>query len=331
MNYLKLGLLAFIFSIPFTSFAQFVQKPLPYAFNALEPYIDATTMEIHYTKHHAGYVKNLNAALANIPNDGKDQKITDILKNISKYDGAVRNNAGGHYNHEFFWSILSPKSNKPSDYLMSAINKQFGSLDSLKGLLNKAAMGRFGSGWAWVIVNPQLKLEVISTPLQDNPLMGDAPKKGTPILGIDVWEHAYYLKYQNKRGDYLSAIWNVINWDEISRLYEANVPKLTLDQKWSSLANYSASLDKIKELSSKDPKQMIFHTSKLTDAAKELTKSPIPADYASNAMTKNIGDLGNLTTNLDQLIRKKAKSKLINNAITQINDLVKNILSTVNN
>lgn len=205
-------------------FAQFSQKPLPYAYNALEPHIDAQTMEIHYSKHHASYVKNLNDALKG--KEAANDKIENILANISKHDVAVRNNAGGHYNHELFWSILTPKRNNASTELVQAINASFNSLDGLKTKLNEAATKRFGSGWAWLSVDEGGKLIVSSTANQDNPLMDIASKKGTPILGIDVWEHAYYLKYQNKRGDYLSSIWNVINWEEVSRRYaEAKAKK----------------------------------------------------------------------------------------------------------
>jgi Fe-Mn family superoxide dismutase len=200
-------------------FAQFAQKPLPYTYNALEPHIDAQTMEIHYSKHHAAYVKNLNDALKG--KAGENEKIETILANISKYDAAVRNNAGGHYNHELFWAILTPKKTTPSAELTQAINTSFKSIEGLKTKLNDAGAKRFGSGWAWLSVDESGKLIISSTGNQDNPLMDITTKKGTPILGIDVWEHAYYLKFQNKRADYLTTIWNVINWDEVSRRFAA--------------------------------------------------------------------------------------------------------------
>ncbi|WP_026904269.1 superoxide dismutase [Pedobacter glucosidilyticus] len=212
----KLLLLAMLLATN-SLFAQFTQKPLPYDYKALEPYIDAQTMEIHYSKHHAGYIKNLNDALK--AKGVENQSIEAILANMSKYDTGIKNNAGGHYNHELFWSILSPKKSNPSAELSAAINASFKSLDGLKNKLNDAAVKRFGSGWAWLIVDESGNLVVSSTANQDNPLMEGAAKKGIPILGIDVWEHAYYLKYQNKRADYLSAIWNVINWDEVSKRY----------------------------------------------------------------------------------------------------------------
>lgn len=212
----KFMVIAFISS---NAFAQFTQAPLPYAYDALEPFVDAQTMEIHYSKHHAGYVNNLNKALKEAGlEDNTDLKT--ILGNISKYSTVIRNNAGGHYNHTLFWNVLTPnKDTNLSDDLAAAIITTFGSMETFKTQLTQAAATRFGSGWAWLVVTPENKLVICSTPNQDNPLMDDAPVKGTPVLGIDVWEHAYYLKYQNKRGDYLQSIWNIINWDEVSRLY----------------------------------------------------------------------------------------------------------------
>ncbi|MFZ2432032.1 MAG: superoxide dismutase [Lutibacter sp.] len=202
-----------------SAFGQFTQAPLPYAYDALEPFVDAQTMEIHYTKHHAGYVTNLNKALKEAGMENNTD-MNAILGNISKYSTAIRNNAGGHYNHTLFWNVLTPnKDTKLSANLAAAIETTFGSMEAFKTQLTQAAATRFGSGWAWLVVTPENKLVICSTPNQDNPLMDDAPVKGTPIFGIDVWEHAYYLKYQNKRGDYLQAIWNVVNWEEVSRLY----------------------------------------------------------------------------------------------------------------
>ncbi|OBS11270.1 superoxide dismutase [Elizabethkingia miricola] len=200
--------------------AQFKQVPLPYAYNALEGSIDAQTMEIHYSKHGAAYVANLNKAIAGTSLE--KESLVKILSGISKQSPAVRNNAGGHYNHELFWTILTPEKNtQPSEKLAKAINQSFGSFDAFKEKMSKAGADRFGSGWAWLIVTPEKKLAITSTANQDNPLMDIAEVKGIPVLGIDVWEHAYYLKYQNKRADYLSAIWNVINWKEINKRYEA--------------------------------------------------------------------------------------------------------------
>lgn len=192
--------------------------PLPYAFDALEPHIDAQTMQIHHDKHHQAYVDNLNKALAG--SDGENKSLEELMANISAYPAAVRNNGGGHYNHTLFWSILGANGGQPTGDLANAINETFGGLDGLKEKMNAAGTTRFGSGWAWLIVKDG-KLEVTSTPNQDNPLMDIADVKGTPILGIDVWEHAYYLKYQNKRPDYLNAIWNVVNWNAVGERYNA--------------------------------------------------------------------------------------------------------------
>lgn len=190
---------------------------LPYAFDALEPHIDARTMEIHHGKHHAGYTNNLNAAIAGTDLEGKS--IEEILKNC-KDKSAVRNNGGGFYNHSLFWEIMSPNGGgQPTGELADAINSTFGSFDAFKEEFSKAAATRFGSGWAWLCV-ANGKLEVCSTANQDNPVMGEGCQ-GTPILGLDVWEHAYYLNYQNRRPDYINAFFNVINWDEVAKRYTA--------------------------------------------------------------------------------------------------------------
>lgn len=193
----------------------FTLPKLPYDFNTLEPHIDAKTMEIHHGKHHNGYVNNLNNAVAGT--DAEKLSVEDICKNISKYPVAVRNNGGGHYNHSLFWTVMSPKGGgNPSGKLSDAINAAFGSVDEMKAKFNAAAGGRFGSGWAWLIKDASGKLAITSTPNQDNPLMDIAEVKGTPILGLDVWEHAYYLNYQNRRPDYAAAWWNLVNWDEVA-------------------------------------------------------------------------------------------------------------------
>ena len=196
----------------------FTLPALPYATDALEPHIDKLTMEIHHGKHHQAYVTNLNKALEGKPD--ADFSIEQIITNISKYPPAVRNNGGGHYNHTMFWTLLSPNGGgAPTGPLADAITSTFGTFDDFKTKVSEAGATRFGSGWAWLIVTPDKKLAITSTPNQDNPLMDIAEVKGTPILGIDVWEHAYYLKYQNLRPAYLTAIWNVINWNHVSELY----------------------------------------------------------------------------------------------------------------
>lgn len=192
---------------------------LPYDFNALEPHIDARTMEIHHGKHHNAYVTNLNNAIAGT--DMESKSLEELMK-IAGSNAAVRNNGGGHYNHSLFWNIISPNGGgQPTGELAAAIDAKFGSFDAFKEEFAKAAATRFGSGWAWLVVDANKQLVVSSTPNQDNPIMDVAEVKGTPILGIDVWEHAYYLHYQNRRPDYVGAFWNVINWDEVSKRYAA--------------------------------------------------------------------------------------------------------------
>lgn len=194
---------------------------LPYASDALEPHIDKTTMEIHHDKHHAGYVNKLNEAVKDTPLESKS--LEDILAHISKESAAVRNNAGGHYNHSFFWPQMGANAGgEPTGKLADAIKEKWGSFDKFKEEFAKAAGARFGSGWAWLGVKDG-KLNICSTPNQDNPLMDVAECQCTPILGLDVWEHAYYLKYQNRRPDYITAFWNVVRWDEISKRYEKAV------------------------------------------------------------------------------------------------------------
>lgn len=192
---------------------------LPYDYDALAPHIDAKTMEIHHTKHHNGYTTKLNDAIQGTDAAGKS--IEDILKNIDKYSGAVRNNGGGFYNHSLFWEVMSPNGGgEPSGDLADAINRDFGSFNEFKTQFSNAAATRFGSGWAWLCKHDDGKLEVCSTPNQDNPLMPGVGCSGHPILGLDVWEHAYYLNYQNRRPDYIEAFWNVVNWDKVNELYK---------------------------------------------------------------------------------------------------------------
>lgn len=199
----------------------FEQPKLKYAYDALEPNVDARTMEIHYTKHHAGYTKKLNAAVEGTDLEGKN--IENIMMNLDKSNSAVRNNGGGFYNHNLFWEVMSPDGGgKPSGELAKAIDEKFGSFDTFKEEFSKAAATQFGSGWAWLCVHEGGKVEICSTPNQDNPLMPGVGCDGTPILGLDVWEHAYYLKYQNKRPDYINAFFNVINWEEVAAKYAKN-------------------------------------------------------------------------------------------------------------
>lgn len=199
----------------------FTLPKLPYAYDALEPHIDARTMEIHHTKHHNGYTTNLNKAIEGT--DLERKSIEEILKNLDVSNAAVRNNGGGYYNHNLYWEVMSPNGGgKPSGALAEAIDATFGSFDAFKDAFAKAGATRFGSGWAWLCVHKGGKVEVCSTPNQDNPLMPTIGCGGTPILGMDVWEHAYYLNYQNRRPDYIEAFFNVINWDKVAELYAKN-------------------------------------------------------------------------------------------------------------
>ncbi len=194
---------------------------LPYAYNALEPYIDARTMEIHYDKHHRTYFTNYVNAIKGTPLEG--MAVADIFATISKQPDAVRNNGGGLYNHTLYWNNLAAKSGGASAELSAAINKVFGSMDKFREAFSNAGKTRFGSGWAWLYLNSDKTLAIGSTPNQDNPLMDISPVKGTPLLALDVWEHAYYLKYQNKRADYIEAFWNVVNWEEVNKRFAAAV------------------------------------------------------------------------------------------------------------
>lgn len=199
----------------------FTLPALPYAPAALEPHIDALTMQIHHDKHHQAYVDNLNKAVAGTPNENKS--LEELVSKAGTLPVAIRNNGGGHWNHSFFWEILAPNApGKPSGKLAASIDADFGSFEVFKEKFTAAGMGRFGSGWAW-LVEQDGKLLISSTPNQDNPLMDIAEVKGTPILGVDVWEHAYYLKYQNRRPEYLAAFWNVVNWQEVNKRYEASL------------------------------------------------------------------------------------------------------------
>jgi superoxide dismutase, Fe-Mn family len=202
------------FSNSFVGAFQFAQIPLPYAYSALEPAIDAMTMEIHYTKHHAGYVKNINEAIAAEKIEFTEEH--DFFKHASTLSPKARNNSGGVWNHNFFWQVMKPGVAAPAGKVADAINASFGSFDQFKDTFTKTAMGRFGSGWAWLVEDGG-KLKIGSTPNQDNPMMDSSEFKGRPVLGLDVWEHAYYLKYQNKRNEYVANWWSVVNWDEVAK------------------------------------------------------------------------------------------------------------------
>ncbi len=208
-----------IFDLKITK-PNFTLPPLDYSYGALEPFIDTVTMEIHHDKHHKAYVDNLNAALLKINYNG--ESLEQIFQHVSNYNLTIRNNAGGDYNHSLFWKLIGPQNKGASPKeIESAIVIEFNSMDNFKKLFTEVALGRFGSGWVWLIKTMNNKLQIISTPNQDNPLMEDAPFKGIPIIGLDVWEHAYYLKYQNKRPEYIEAWWNVLNWDYANKLFKS--------------------------------------------------------------------------------------------------------------
>jgi len=294
---------------------------LPYEFKALEPSIDSATMNIHYSRHHAAYINNLNQALQG--NESAQLSLIDLLKNISKYPASVRNNGGGHYNHSLFWSILTPSRNtQPSKDLMEAIQLGFGGMDSLRAQMNKAAMSRFGSGWAWLYINTSGKLAISSTPNQDNPLMDVVSDQGTPILGIDVWEHAYYLKYQNKRGDYLAAIWTVINWDEVSRRYHEVIPKKKgkFDE-WPEIKTFHKSLaETFHPSESGDLKPVKNRSTELVQNATALSKSKIPAQFDTKAIRDAIKLLVADSKAIDKLVKSKASDKKLTSALTKLHD-----------
>jgi len=310
-----------------TLIAQFSLPQLPYAYNALEPVIDAQTMEIHHSKHHAAYINNLNNAVKGTP--AAEMSIEDINKNISKYPVSVRNNGGGHFNHSLFWSVLTAeKGTIPNAGLKKAIEKQFTSIDSLKKLMNTAAATRFGSGWAWLIVTPDFKLAVCSTPNQDNPLMDIAEVKGTPILGIDVWEHAYYLKYQNKRPDYLSAIWNVVNWTEVSKRYDAAMPpKKSIWEQWPALNSFHGVMAGTFHPSEEgNLKPIKTRSAEMVSKAQTLTTEMIPEDFATPAIKDALTRLVAGSKELDTLVKKKAKDAVITQKLASLHDVFHEIV-----
>lgn len=206
---------------PFNENTSFTQTPLPYSYNALEPYIDAMTMEIHYSKHASAYAKNLSEACIAEHVNPQTTRLEEVLASISKYSVKMRNNAGGHYNHELFWKSMASQAtnSSPQGILLKCLEKDFNSLESFKIQFNENAKSRFGSGWSWLIYTPEKKLVIASTPNQDNPLMDTSEIKGFPVMGLDVWEHAYYLHYQNRRIDYINAWWNIVNWDFINKRF----------------------------------------------------------------------------------------------------------------
>lgn len=323
----KSSLLLLVLSFTGNLMAQFSLPQLPFAYNALEPAIDAQTMEIHHSKHHAAYINNLNNAVKGT--SSAEIAIEDIVKNISKHSMAIRNNGGGHFNHSLFWTILtSEKNTMPNAGLKKAIEKQFTSIDSLKKLVNAAAAMRFGSGWAWLIVTPEYKLAVCSTPNQDNPLMDIAEVKGTPILGIDVWEHAYYLKYQNKRPDYLTAIWSVINWSEVSKRYDAAMPpKKSIWEQWPALNTFHGVMASTFHPSEEgNLKPIKTRSGEMLTKAQALMVESIPEDFSTPEIKDALTRLIAGSKELDNLVKKKSKDAILIQKLTALHDVFHEIV-----
>ncbi|MDP1620874.1 MAG: superoxide dismutase [Bacteroidales bacterium] len=298
---------------------------LPYAYNALEPAVDAQTMEIHHSKHHAGYVKNLNAAVKE--NNYEKYSLDELMLYAGEFDNAIRNNAGGHYNHSLFWRILSLNNpfNAGSE-VGKAVNVTFGSLDSLKKLLNKAGATRFGSGWAWLYVTTDLKLAVSSSPNQDNPIMDVSPERGVPILCIDVWEHAYYLKYQNKRGDYLAALIDAVNWEAVDNNYrEALISPLlrtVAKETWKELITFHGVMSQTFHPSEEGNLKPIRERSgEFLAKAKALQTEKMPAALDDPEIKKAIGDLIKGAAILNQLVIKKADDKTLIHNLDELHDV----------
>jgi superoxide dismutase len=323
---MKLFQSAFIFFMVSSSvLAQHTLPKLPYSYSALEPVIDSATMFIHHTKHHAGYINNLNKT---IKGTWADTLSIETLNGAIHDIIGARNNAGGHYNHTFFWKILTPEKNtQPSPRLAAAINAQFGTLDSLKNVVNKAAMDRFGSGWVWVYINDKNKIEVCSTPNQDNPLMkGVSECLGTPILAIDVWEHAYYLNYQNKRAEYLKNIWSIINWKEVSRLYEEKVPKGKFDD-WPALKDFHKVMSQTFHPSEEGNLEPIKKRStEMVEKAVALAASTIPAEFNTKEVKAAMAELVSGSKKLDKLVKKGGKDADITKSLSALHDVFHKII-----
>lgn len=308
----------------FKSEAQpFTLPKLNYEFKALEPYIDAQTMEIHHDKHHQAYVTNLNKAI--VGTKAESLKLEDILLSAGRRGDAIRNNAGGHYNHSLFWEILSPNPTAATSEFSLAVNNTFSSVDSLKKLLTTAASTRFGSGWAWLIVTPDKKLVVHSTGNQDNAIMDVSEKRGIPILGIDVWEHAYYLKYQNKRGDYLSAIWNVLDWGAVSKKYaEAlNSPFLKVIEKdaWKELKDFHMVMAQTFHPAEEGKFEAIKERSgELLAKAKLLNSNPMPTSFSTPEMKKATATIVKGAEELNKLVAKKVDNKKLMDKLNKLHD-----------
>lgn len=335
-NFIVYVIAFFMISGTWAQAQPFTMPKLNYSYDALEPFIDAQTMEIHYSKHHQAYLNNLNKAV----NDSKmtDWTLEELLLNAERRSPAIRNNAGGHYNHTLFWSVLSPNAQKmPTGILAEEINKTFTSLDSLKKLMNNQALGRFGSGWVWLYVNPDKKLAVASSANQDNPIM-DAMKdnRGIPILGIDVWEHAYYLKYQNKRGDYLNATWNVIDWKAVEANYEKAINDpflLTIERNsWQALKNFHVVMAQtFHPMEDGNFEPIKARSAEMLEKAKLLGSSSFPNSFNNKAIKDAINELIAGAESLDKLVKKKSKNDKIEASLTKLHDVFHKIQGLCSN
>ncbi len=292
----------------------------------MEPYIDAKTMETHHSKHHQAYVNNLNKAVKGT----KYEKLSleDIMLRASSTGDAIRNNSGGHYNHSHFWKILGTGSKfDPNSEVGRAIGQTFVSLDSMKTLMNQAGATRFGSGWAWLYLTPEKKLAVCSSPNQDNPIMDASPQRGIPVLGIDVWEHAYYLKYMNKRGDYLAAIWSVINWQQVNQNYKEALasPLLKVIEKdaWAELKEFHKVMAQTFHPAEEGKLEPIrSRSTEMLAKARALQSGKIPASFNTPAIKSAIDRLVKGSDALDKLVHKKKSSdKAVTESLTKLHDV----------
>lgn len=320
--------ISLLFTILLSTIILYGQKytlpTLPYSYNALEKYIDAATMEIHHSKHHQAYVNNLNKAITGT--NYENMALEELMIKASLLPDGIRNNAGGHYNHSLFWNILTPnEKTQPKLELANAINENFKSLDSLKKLLNQAASTRFGSGWAWLVLTPEKKLAVTSTGNQDNPIMDVAPVRGIPLLGIDVWEHAYYLKYQNKRGDYLSAIWNIIDWNKVSENYDKALTSSLLfaieQDNWKEIKEYKKSIQYLsKELNQSNYSEVICQEIYLKSLI--LKKSNLPKSVNQEKTKISLEKLVILSKEIKIIAEKQGKTEKLKMKVEEISKLL---------
>lgn len=303
----------------------FILPLLPYQTDALEPFIDAQTMEIHHGRHHQAYVTNLNKALAGTKYESLP--LMDILLRAEKAGPAIRNNGGGHYNHSLFWSVLGKGSPfNPASKVGAAIVNDLGGLDSLQKMLNKEAATRFGSGWAWLYLTPDKKLAVCSSPNQDNPIMDVSPFRGIPIFGIDVWEHAYYLKYQNKRADYLASIWNIINWNQVNENYinamGDDFLKVIEKDAWIELKEFhkvmGATFHPAEEGNFKPIRE---RAGEMAMKAMAIQKGRIPTSFNTPEINKAVADLVAGADKLSKAVAKNKKDKEINQQLTALHDV----------